>query len=64
MHKPITTHPDALVLTIREAGLKLGLSKSAAYAAAAKGEIPTVRIGTRIRVPKDALNRMLSRETA
>ncbi|WP_031248112.1 helix-turn-helix domain-containing protein [Mesorhizobium sp. LNHC229A00] len=57
--RKVTTHPDALVLTLQEAGLKLGFSKSAAYAAAARGDIPTVRIGGRIRVPKDALARLL-----
>ncbi|ESY92255.1 DNA-binding protein [Mesorhizobium sp. LNHC229A00] len=46
-------------MTLQEAGLKLGFSKSAAYAAAARGDIPTVRIGGRIRVPKDALARLL-----
>ena len=59
MRGPISTHPDALVLTINETARKLGMSLSGTYEAAAKGEIPTIRIGGRIRVPKDALARLL-----
>jgi len=37
-----------------------GVSKNAAYAAAARGEIPVIRIGGRLRVPVVALERMLA----
>jgi excisionase family DNA binding protein len=37
----------------------LGLSKATVYAAAASGEIPTIRVGRRILVPTAALRRML-----
>ncbi len=37
----------------------LGLSKSSAYAAAERGEIPTIRIGRRLLVPTAALRRLL-----
>ena len=36
-----------------------GLGKNAAYAAAARGEIPVIKIGSRLRVPVVALERML-----
>lgn len=42
-----------------EVGDILGLRKNAVYAAAHRGEIPTIRIGGRILVPKSALDRML-----
>ena len=42
-----------------ETGKKLGLCRNATYEAARKGEIPTIRIGGRILVPKAALNRLL-----
>ncbi len=42
-----------------EAGQMLGLSRNATYEAAKKGEIPTIRLGGRILVPKAALNRLL-----
>jgi Helix-turn-helix domain len=37
------------------------LGRGAAYAAAASGEIPTIRIGRKLRVPIAALERMLER---
>lgn len=42
-----------------EAGRALGLSRSAAYDGANRGEIPTIRIGRRLLVPTAALRRML-----
>jgi excisionase family DNA binding protein len=45
--------------TLAEASVILGLSRSAAYEAVARGEIPTIRIGKRILVPAVALEQML-----
>jgi hypothetical protein len=46
--------------TVPEAGKKyFGLNRNAAYAAAARGEIPTLRIGRLLRVPIKAVERML-----
>jgi excisionase family DNA binding protein len=42
-----------------ETGVALGLGRSSTYEAAARGEIPTIRIGRCIRVPTAALRRML-----
>jgi len=47
------------VLTVTEAAELLRLARNTAYAAAKRGDIPTVRIGRRILVPRDALERML-----
>lgn len=44
---------------VEEAARWLGLGRSSAYAAAASGELPTIRIGRRIVVPTAALARML-----
>lgn len=41
------------------AGKALGLGRNSAYAAAQRGEIPTVRIGGQLVVPLDALHAML-----
>lgn len=46
-------------LDVPTAGRFLGLSKEAAYNAAARGDIPILRIGRRIVVPTAALRRML-----
>ena len=47
-------------MTVEEAGSILGVGRSAAYAAAQHGEIPTIRIGRRLLVPVDQLERLLS----
>jgi hypothetical protein len=41
--------------------LYFGLSRNAAYAAAARGEIPTIRIGRLLRVPLQAMERVLDK---
>jgi hypothetical protein len=54
--------PDApLVMSVTEAGTKLGLGRNSSYAAAARGEIPTIRIGGLLKVPIAAFHRMLDR---
>jgi excisionase family DNA binding protein len=50
-----------LVYDVPEAGEMLGLTRNAAYAAAKKGTIPTIRIGKLIRVPKRAFHELLER---
>jgi excisionase family DNA binding protein len=48
-----------LTLTVEQAGQVLGLGRSAAYEAAASGEIPVLRFGRRLIVPPPALLAML-----
>jgi excisionase family DNA binding protein len=49
-----------LTLTVPEAGRKyFGLSREGSYDAAARGDIPTIRIGRLLRVPVRALEAML-----
>jgi excisionase family DNA binding protein len=50
---------DRLVLSVAEAGDLLGLSKAFAYELVARGELPVVRFGRRIVVPKAALLELL-----
>lgn len=50
---------ESAVMTVPEAGAKLGIGRNAAYEAAARGDIPTIRIGKLLKVPKVALDRML-----
>jgi excisionase family DNA binding protein len=50
---------DRLVYTVEEAAALLGISRSFAYEAVQRGEIPSMRIGKRILVPKAALERLL-----
>jgi hypothetical protein len=48
-------------ITVPEAGKEyFGLSRNASYAAAIRGEIPTIKIGKLLRVPVRALEEMLN----
>jgi excisionase family DNA binding protein len=51
---------ERLTHTVEEAGKLLGLSRNSAYALARTGELPTVRLGKRLLVPKAALERLLA----
>jgi len=51
---------ERATLTVDEAAKVLGVSRWAAYEAVKNGEIPTVRIGRRIVVPRIALDRLLA----
>jgi excisionase family DNA binding protein len=51
--------PNRQTLTVEEAARTLGISRTLAYEAARSGELPTVRIGKRLLVPKIALARIL-----
>jgi excisionase family DNA binding protein len=50
---------DRQTLTIEEAARKLGIGRNAAYDAAKRGEIPVIKIGRRLVVPRIALDRLL-----
>ncbi len=45
--------------TVEEAAERLGISRNSAYEAVRRGEIPSLRIGRRVLIPRAALERML-----
>ncbi len=54
-------HDEACeVLSIEEAGRKLGLGRAAAYAHAKAGHLPVIRLGNRMLVPKVAFAKLLA----
>jgi excisionase family DNA binding protein len=55
-----TAQVQRATLTVGEAAKVLGVSRWAAYEAVKTGQIPTVRIGRRIVVPRAALEQMLN----
>jgi excisionase family DNA binding protein len=55
---------ERLVYDVPEAGAMLGLSRNSSYAAAKRGDIPTIKIGKLIRVPKVAFDNILARAGA
>lgn len=50
---------ERLTLTVEEAATLLGISRAFAYEAVGRGEIPSIRIGRRVLVPRVALERMV-----
>ena len=59
------TDEAAKTISVPAAGRRyFDLGKNASYAAAARGEIPVIRIGSRLRVPVAALERMMAVDVA
>ena len=50
---------NLLTYEVPEAGALLGLTRAKSYAAAKRGDIPTIRFGRLLRVPKAAFHAML-----
>lgn len=46
-------------MSVPEAGKHLGMGKNGSYAAAARGDLPVIKIGRRLRVPVRALEKLL-----
>ena len=55
----IPTPEEQPTVTVEQAGAWLGLSRSSAYEAARRGEIPTLRFNRRLRVPTAKLRVLL-----
>jgi excisionase family DNA binding protein len=51
---------EKATMSIVEAGALLGIGRNASYAAAHRGEIPTIKIGGKYRVPVMAIQRLLA----
>ncbi len=48
-----------LVYSVAEAGKRLGLSRGSMYEAVHTGQIPSIKVGRRILIPRVALDRLL-----
>jgi len=51
---------ERLTLTVNEAADKLGISRAGAYAAAQRGDLPSIRVGGRVLIPRAQFDRLLS----
>ncbi|HZL58981.1 MAG TPA: helix-turn-helix domain-containing protein [Stellaceae bacterium] len=54
----------AKTYSVEEAARLLGIGRNHAYEAAKRGDIPCIKIGKRVLVPKAALDRLLDGKTA
>ena len=59
-----TENTARLVLTVEEARKLLGLSRGLIYEAVRQGQIPSIRVGRRILIPRVALQRFLGEAAA
>jgi excisionase family DNA binding protein len=55
----MNTEQEKLVMTVKEAGQRLGISRPHAYKMAREGQLPVLHLGRRLLVPKAALEKML-----
>lgn len=55
----LKTHSEKLAFTVEEAAEILGIGRNLAYEGVKNGDIPSIRIGKRIVVPKAALKKKL-----
>lgn len=51
---------DRLVLTVTEAAKALGISRALAYELVARGELPALRLGRRLVIPRRALEALVN----
>lgn len=56
----VPTPAERPTLTIEEVARFIGISRSSAYEAAGRGEIPTLRFGRRLRVPTAKIRQLLA----
>lgn len=52
------------ILTVEQTAKLLGISRGLAFTAVRAGDIPSIRIGRRILVPRDRLRQMLGLDEA
>jgi excisionase family DNA binding protein len=58
-----STTSERLTMTVEEAAAALGISRAFAYESVHRGDIPSIRIGRRILVPRAALQRLVDDTT-
>ena len=66
MIEPNTAPPDGerLVWTVEEAAHLLGISRAHAYDLVARGDLPSLRLGRRVVVPKRAIAELIERASS
>jgi excisionase family DNA binding protein len=63
MKRPIPLDNFADAMTVDDAAAALGIGSGAAYRGVAEGAIPSLRVGARIIIPREALRRYLAEAT-
>ena len=55
-----SSNQERLVWSVEEAGRRLGISRAHAYELVARGDLPHLRLGRRLVIPKQALESLLA----
>ena len=55
---------ERLVLSVDEAARRLGISRTHAYELVGRGELPSIRLGRRVLVPRRSLERLVEGDAA
>ena len=55
---------EQLTLTVREVQQALGIGRNAAYCLANRADFPSIRLGNKLIIPRDAFMRWLEAQTA
>jgi excisionase family DNA binding protein len=58
--REMTTDSECMTLTVEEAARILGISRNSAFRAVQRGQLPSMRIGRRILVPRVLLTEMIA----
>lgn len=56
---PDDARDTRIVLTVLEAARALGVGRNQAYAAVRRGDLPALRVGRRLLIPRAALERLV-----
>lgn len=62
-HRWMKSNNECLTVSIEQAGRLLGYSRNSAYEAAKRGELPTIKLGRKMRVPRIAIDHLLEKAT-
>jgi excisionase family DNA binding protein len=56
----MTTDSECMTVTVEEAARLLGISRNSAFRAVQRGQLPSIRIGRRILVPRARLAELIT----
>ena len=59
----LSDKPERRTFTVQEAAHVLGIGRTSAYDAVRRGDIPVIRVGRRLLVPRAALEKLLLQGT-
>jgi excisionase family DNA binding protein len=62
MERPTSTRPEPLTYSVETAATMLGISRALAYQLVRGGELPSIKLGRRVVVPRAALLRLVGGE--